>query len=452
MLLVAGAVAFASTLIVESKAAYEGSPDGAGIFMQNDQDLRGINIPIVVRNAGTYPSALEAEFVAGARLDGFLQGVWFLNYYDSEDGTCKQGQPGGFGTIDGGGSNLMNVVVPSPSDPDAFLFSRNIITGGNLVAGDDGYPGGTPSMRINFTCPAGGPYGEFIIDTTCVNPAGHLLYILNAGIADPTLTFTAGTIDCTSNPCPSGSYPGAAGVIGTPLSVFPTGVSDPEADPVEFYLVSGPGAVDVNTGEWTYTPTCGDLPGFDVVVEITDKGQGGCPTVSFHVDVTPVPILPQCTDVTVHWGEAASQTITASGGCPPYTVSGGAPGTVDPVSGDWSYMTGCGDLGTAPATVTVQDAAGQSADCTFDLNVTNTVPTCADPPDITVPNDGLEYVVVLGPETDADGDVLSYVGSQGPSWGVIIGNEWRGTRDPGDDGQYTVCYDVTDGCERSDFF
>jgi hypothetical protein len=64
-------------------------------------------------------------------------------------------------------------------------------------------PGGYASIRINFTCPTLTVDGQrFFIDTTCVNPAGHLLFILYNGTTDPTLTFTPGTITCERCECP----------------------------------------------------------------------------------------------------------------------------------------------------------------------------------------------------------------------------------------------------------
>jgi hypothetical protein len=456
-----GSVALAaSTVDIESKNSYEGSPDAAGIFISNSVVLRSVTVPIVIRQVDTYPSDLGGEYVSfadGGRLglvgEGPLAAINSINGYDAEDGTCKQDQPGGFGTISFGGAGLDQVSVPSPSDPDAIQFSRNrILASNNLPVGDDGFPGGTPSLRITYTCPQGGPYGDFIIDTTCANPASHLLLVDgNTNAPDPLTYGGAATITCLENSCPTATAGDVSATVGTMASNQVNAV-DPEGDtPIEYFMVSGPGSVDAS-GLWSYTPTCGDFPGFDVTIEASDKGEGACAggQVTFHVDVAPTALVPSCTDVTVLWGDMAAQTVTVAGGCPPYTFSGGAPGAVDGGSGEWTYATGCGDVGTVGVSVTVEDAAGQSVNCDFDLTVTNTAPTCSDPEDITVPNDGLEYAVVLGPANDADGDPITYnIASGNPSWGAIVGNEWRGTRDGGDDGVYTVCYTADDGCEVS---
>jgi hypothetical protein len=222
LLLVVVASAIGSSIIVESRSVYDGNSSSAGVFLQNDSDVRSVGIKLVVRDQGTYPSALGAEFVPGARLDGHLTAIWFLNYYDNEDGTCKDGQPGGFGTISGGGSGLPNVIIPSPSDPDAFLFSRSYIVPPAWPAGDDGFPDGTPSIRVNFTCPSGiETAGDFLIDTTCVNPAGHTLFVLTSGTADPNLSFTAGTITCEPCDCQyQGDYDADGFITPTDLSAM----------------------------------------------------------------------------------------------------------------------------------------------------------------------------------------------------------------------------------------
>lgn len=440
-----GAVAFAAnSIVVESKNAFEGAPNNAGITVTNDVVLRGINLPLVVRDAGTYPTALGMD-VQG-RLLGALTAVQFLNWYDTEDGSCKENQAGGFGTVDFSGNGVLTYDVASPTNPDAFLYSGNIIIGGTLAAGSG------VDLKIRFTCPSPLPADnlQFTIDTTCVNPAGHFLMISNAtGGPVPGATFTAATITCKQNQCPTGSAPNVNATVGSPASNT-VSASDNEGDPISYFMASGPGTVD-GTGHWSYTPTCADYPGFDVSIEITDKGQGGCGEnfVTFHVNVSPTALVPSCSNVSVHWGALASKVITASGGCPPYTFSGGAPGSVDG-SGNWTYQTSCQDVGSVVVVVDIQDAAGQPASCTFTLAVTNTAPTCSNPADITVPSDGIEYAVTLGPANDADGDPLTYsLVSGNPVWGYIDGNQWKGTRAPGDDGVYTICYESSDGCATS---
>jgi hypothetical protein len=125
------------------------------------------------------------------------------------------------------------------------------------------------------------------------------------------------------------------------------------------------------------------------------------------------------------------------------------PGAVDAGTNNWTYLTDCSDLGTVEVCVEVTDDAGQVEVCCFDLTVTNTAPNCTDPADITAPT-GVPQVVVLGPLVDVDGDDLTYTQVPSPTeppWGGIVGNEWQGTRPPGDDNVYMKCFEVSDGCE-----
>ena len=455
-----GSVAFAAnSVVIESKGSFEGSPDVSNIYLTNDVEIRNITLPIVVRDAGTYPSALAVQIVSlanggrlGLALEGFTGGfLWenrFITYYDNEDGTCKQGLAGGFGTITIDGAAVELQTVPSPTDPDAFLIQANRANFPNLPVGTDGAVG---SYQVLYTCPAGGPYGDFIIDTTCSNPANHLLMVDDGGNPIP-VAFTRATITCQENACPgnlTGTDP-INGTVGSPAS-NQIGGTDPEGDtPIEYFMVSGKGDVGQLSGLWTYTPVCADYPGFDVQIEVTDKGEGGCGTIfGFHVNVAPTALVPQCSNVTVHWGEEASQTISASGGCAPYEFTGGAPGAVGLTSGDWTYQTGCQDLGTVGVTVTVDDAAGQSVNCDFDLTVTNSAPVCTDPANKFF-GTLVETSQILGPMTDVDGDGLTYILQSGPTGGYILDNEFIWERPDGEIDDELVVFTVSDGCEESD--
>lgn len=147
---------------------------------------------------------------------------------------------------------------------------------------------------------------------------------------------------------------------------------DPESQPVEYFLVSGPGSVGLTSGLWEFTPSCADIPGFDVTVEASDRGAGACSTTTFHVDVSPSPLSVQCGYyvLPIVCGGLAERIIPSAGGCPPYSytlVAG--PGAVDP-SGHWAYQTDCL---TAPDSVDVAievaDDAGQLETCVFTLAV-----------------------------------------------------------------------------------
>lgn len=240
-------------------------------------------------------------------------------------------------------------------------------------------------------------------------------------------------------------------VVGFQASATIT-ASDPDGGgPLQYFLVSGPGSVNISSGAWMYTPTCADVPGFTVTVEASDRGAGGCPQsqASLQVNVSP-PVLSivNCAPISVHWGDMASQQFNSAGGCPPITFAKlSGPGSVTS-GGFWNYQTDCGDIGNVSITIRATDATGQSTDCEFDLVVTNTSPTCQSPVAASAPPGELTQVS-LGPATDLDGDAFLYVLVSGPTWGGINGTNWTATRPVADPANYTVCYAVTDACETS---
>jgi hypothetical protein len=87
--------------------------------------------------------------------------------YASEDGTCKQGKPGGFQLITLPSDTLGHPVVDSP---EGVFFSRSAFFGNSLPFGAD--TSGSMVLTVNVTDTP----GEFEIDTTCVDPANHLIF------------------------------------------------------------------------------------------------------------------------------------------------------------------------------------------------------------------------------------------------------------------------------------
>jgi hypothetical protein len=172
--------------------------------------------------------------------------------------------------------------------------------------------------------------------------------------------------------CPSVSAPSpVAATAGQPATNQITAI-DPEGQAIEYFLVTGPGSIGVSTGLWEYTPTCADIPGFDVTVEASDRGAGACSKATFHVDVAPPPLALNCGYyvLSILCSELADRDVSAGGGCPPlgYNLVAG-PGAVDG-AGDWTYQTDCL---TAPDTVNIEieifDDAGQFDTCAFTLVV-----------------------------------------------------------------------------------
>ena len=203
-LLMAGGLAspgFAgSRVAVESRSMVINTSAAVGIYIENAEALRKINIPLVIRAGenAAYPTYIRGRYNYSARIEGYLEEIKFLNGYDNEDGTCKQNQPGGFGTITYPGPGADMTTITTPSDPDALLFNRTAIVGPHLPPGTD-FPIGSvpPSIIIDVTVAA--TLGTFEIDTTCVNPASHILIARFDGQPSTPLVFDKGlitVIDC----------------------------------------------------------------------------------------------------------------------------------------------------------------------------------------------------------------------------------------------------------------
>jgi hypothetical protein len=188
---------------VESKTVSAGSPATIGVFLTNHVDLGGLAIPLVIREVtpGVYPESITGYFPTGSRLSGTINDVVCIKGYDLEDGLCKNGQVGGFGTMEGmeSGAEEISYTLASPDDPDALLFSRSRIVAPVLTAGLDG---DTASIAIDIVAP--NALGHFLIDTTCTDPAGHLSLLALGGQPVDGLTFASATIEVVSGcSCPS---------------------------------------------------------------------------------------------------------------------------------------------------------------------------------------------------------------------------------------------------------
>lgn len=145
------------------------------VFVKNDLQLRGIVLPLAIRSETSTPandafiSAIKGFW--GDRLPdgGPISAVKFVNHYAAENGNCKQNQPGGFGTITNTGPNTEFPVTVSPY---GLMFTRNRIVEAALAPGEDVTGSFLIYVDLNNN------EGCFWIDSTCMNPANHLLYAL----------------------------------------------------------------------------------------------------------------------------------------------------------------------------------------------------------------------------------------------------------------------------------
>ncbi len=446
------AVFAVNEMTIESLTIGAGGTANIGVFVTNDLTLKYIIAPLVVRpiSGGSYITSLKLNVNSG-RMNGKLADVMIYNGYQAPNGVCPTTQPSSaLGTINE--PALDANTMPVPTSPAGLMIVRGIILGATLPAGTDGT---TPSFTIvaglNASCP-----GSFEIDTTCADPANHFVFVRATGTPGIVASFNKGLINVICNPCPTNTT-NLATVSATIGVAASKALSSTDDEPNTFAKISGPGVVTTGTpgppagaGTWSYTPTCADYPGFDVVFEVyNSNGAGNCGTATFHVDVAGVaPVVSNCGNVSVHWGALASKTIGVTGGCAPYTFSGGAPGSVD-ANGVWTDETNCQQIGDHAISVTVQDATGQIANCNFTLSVTNDPAVCSNPADVTAPT-GVPLSITMGPAVQADGDALTYAASgTWPAWLSISGNQIVGARPAGDNTPYSVCFTASDGCVTS---
>lgn len=172
----------ANRIEIESATVVPSGNITVGVYLENDVAVSAVTVPLTIRELtpGSFMTSLNAlDVVPGSRLETVLTDQRFNQSYPSEDGLCKGGQPGGFGTI----------APPDFISPDGLLISRLRIVGADLPPGTDF--GGTPSFQL--TMEVTGTEGTFEIDSTCADPGNHLL-LLDAATLPILPAFTKGII------------------------------------------------------------------------------------------------------------------------------------------------------------------------------------------------------------------------------------------------------------------
>jgi hypothetical protein len=162
------------------------------VLLSNAIPVRALVIPLVIRpdSGAAAPVSIQLAFrerLTVAPSEPLMDFV-YTNLYYLEDGHCKSNQPGGFGHL----AFPDTLVHPIPVLPAGVLFVRGRLTEGDLPPGDDATGSLQMTMSLNQEV------GCFVIDTTCVDPANHLLFsdVYNA---DMPVTFQRGRF-CTTEP------------------------------------------------------------------------------------------------------------------------------------------------------------------------------------------------------------------------------------------------------------
>ncbi len=384
--------------------------------------------------------------------------------------------------------------------PWAFLveeFRSGVPTGDCPTDGDTGYDGVAPDHFVinaagisahpaeptgrdflTFTFDVTGDAGSFEFDTACFSSQLPTIFLIDGEFppvdhgplgADETV-FNKGTVVILAGPCPDviGDYTNAV-VSGTELdnlsNTHDGNYNHPNGTAAAFYLQSGPGAVEVNTGEWTWTPGAGDDGTYTVVVEVSDvvNGEGGCPanTLEFTVEVAAIPVGVSCGGpISGVWGVEFQQSITVS---TPFDVTYdviSGPGAIE-ANGLWTWTPTCGDIAGNPHTVTIEatDIANRSEQCSFDATVTNV------PPSGTVPNTSFFYtnpyaITLTDYINDDDGHAVTFSNltitpTPPENLPVLTGPDITWTPSLADaqnnNGNYHFTVDGSDGCETVTF-
>lgn len=139
------------------------------IRISNDVPLRSLTVPLIVRNYWRGSVTVQLSFdnrLAGSALSDVRESQLLF----TQDGTCQSSGAAGFATVD------FNDTFPHtvPGTPIGVLFHCATLGSDFLPAGQEDYPV-TGSLGITFAPEY--PGGLLEIDTTCTDPANHLLFV-----------------------------------------------------------------------------------------------------------------------------------------------------------------------------------------------------------------------------------------------------------------------------------
>ncbi|GAB4319606.1 MAG: hypothetical protein Kow0074_09310 [Candidatus Zixiibacteriota bacterium] len=167
------------------------------VKISNDVSIKGLAVPLMLRdvNPGGFPTSLALRWRDRLPRFGPLSEIVVNNQYDSLDATsCGVG----FHTF----VDTDTLAVPVTSSPWGMLMVRNKIFTPSLAPGTD------PTGSIVLIVDIGASDGTFEVDTACVDPANHLVYIDDPG--NPIApSFTKGTITVGDGGGPTNTPPTA---------------------------------------------------------------------------------------------------------------------------------------------------------------------------------------------------------------------------------------------------
>jgi hypothetical protein len=183
-----------ASVIVESKSVAAGPGIPIHVKLSNDVPIRKITLPLEIRSvtSGAFISKLRVTY--SERLTLYLTGMNLASQFATPDGTCKNGLVGGYGTV----TSIItpNVDVAVGASPEGISLVRGRVSDPALPAGAD--IAGSVVLVVTAT-----GSGTFEIDTTCTNPANHIVFTQEDPPAYTNIlpVFTKGIITVSTAPC-----------------------------------------------------------------------------------------------------------------------------------------------------------------------------------------------------------------------------------------------------------
>jgi hypothetical protein len=335
-----------NSVVVESRNAFLGETDVAiAIRLTNDVRIRSITVPLVVReiDAGAYITSARMSY---ADRYAELNGIDMVSQYANADGSsCADGSPGGFGHP----AYTDDQSHPVGASPEGFLFFHSLIGGNGLIAGTDAT--GSLVLTVDVTS----VYGSFEIDTTCIDPANHLLFIQGDGPANTPIVpaFTKGLVTIIDNTPPVAVCQDVTvQVDGSCVDVdasIDNGSYDPDGDPVTLSQ-EPPGPYPLGTTLVTLTveDSFGDTDVCQATVTVEDNvpPEIVCPDDIF-MNIPPI-----------YSGWVVAYEVTATDNCPGDV-------TIESTHPSGGFFPN----GVTEVMCTATDAAGNTAECSFFVTI-----------------------------------------------------------------------------------
>jgi hypothetical protein len=198
------------------------------VFLENATRLRGLTVPLAIRSVVGDASLTTLRLSWAERLYPYsgapLTEIRFNNIYADTNGTCKGGLPGGFGTITWSDT----LEHPVTALPEGALFTAQKILGSSLPPGTDSFG------SLTLYADVGMGTGLMEIDTTCMDPANHLMFYDDAGGAPIVPLFTKGYI---SVPPPGNAVRVVSDTVLAGVTDYPIHVIVENAEEVEDLVV-----------------------------------------------------------------------------------------------------------------------------------------------------------------------------------------------------------------------